>query len=94
MSFELAFLPSARKEWDRLDRSVQTQFKKKLSERLENPHVSASKLSGLSNCYKIKLRTSGYRLVYRVEDGELLVVVIAVGKRDRSEVYDVAKGRV
>jgi mRNA interferase RelE/StbE len=94
MTFELAFLPTARKEWDKLDSTIQNQFKKKLSERLEFPRVIASQLSGMADCYKIKLRSSGYRLVYRVDDGELLVIVIAVGKRERSEIYEKARTRI
>ncbi|MNR61265.1 mRNA interferase RelE [compost metagenome] len=43
--------------------------------------------------YKIKLRAAGYRLVYRVEDGRLVVAVVAVGKRERGEVYGKAKTR-
>ncbi|OYW91203.1 MAG: hypothetical protein B7Z23_08560 [Pseudomonadales bacterium 32-61-5] len=43
--------------------------------------------------YKIKLRSAGYRLVYRVEDERVTVVVVAVGKRERSEVYEAAKKR-
>ncbi|MCG9638101.1 type II toxin-antitoxin system RelE/ParE family toxin, partial [Vibrio parahaemolyticus] len=66
----------------------QQQFKKKLIERrLDNPHVPASKLSGADNMYKIKLRQSGYRLVYKVEDDVIIVTVLAVGKRERSDVY-------
>ena len=41
-------------------------------------------LSGMSDCYKIKLKAAGYRLVYRVEDDIMYVTVIAVGKRERS----------
>jgi mRNA interferase RelE/StbE len=48
----------------------------------------------MTDCYKIKLRSSGYRLVYRVDDGELLVVVVAVGKRERSEIYEKARARI
>lgn len=40
-SYSLKFIPTALKEWEKLDRSVQLQFKKKLAERLENPHVPA-----------------------------------------------------
>jgi mRNA interferase RelE/StbE len=36
---------------------------------------------------KIKLRDAGYRLVYRVEDAIVTVTVVAVGRRDRSQVY-------
>lgn len=88
MKYRLKFLPTALREWEKLDNSIRTQFKKKLSERLENPHVPASQLSGFENHYKIKLRASGYRMVYEVIDDEICVLVIAVGKRDKNEVYD------
>jgi len=94
MSYELAFKDSALKEWKKLGHTVKEQFKKKLAERLENPHVPGSALSGASNIYKIKLRQAGYRLVYWVEDHIVTVTVIAVGKRDRNEIYDIALSRL
>ena len=93
MSYSLAFKEEAWKEWGKLDNGVRAQFKKKLEERLLNPHVPASKLSGSKDRYKIKLRNVGYRLVYEVRDGELVVVVVAVGKRERNAVYKVAATR-
>ena len=57
--YALAFKTSALKEWQRLDKAVQTQFKKTLAERLQQPHVPSSKLAGLPNAYKIKLRATG-----------------------------------
>ena len=93
MRYELAFLPSALKEWDKLGANVRTQFKKKLAERLDNPHVPAARLSALPDCYKIKLRAAGYRLVYRVDDAVVTVIVVAVGRRDRNAVYKAAVGR-
>lgn len=62
-------------------------FKKKLAERLEQPRVPAARLHGLPDCYKIKLRAMGYRLVCQVDDTAVLVVVIAVGKREHESVY-------
>ncbi|MEO5939023.1 MAG: type II toxin-antitoxin system RelE/ParE family toxin [Sphingomonas sp.] len=91
MSYDLAFLPSALKEWHKLGATVRDQFKKKLAERLSEPHADV--LSGLPNCYKIKLRAAGYRLVYRVEEQRLTVVVVAVGKRERNAVYKAAAKR-
>ena len=91
--YKLKFLPTALKEWKKLDVSVQSQFKKKLKERLNEPHNKASQLSGFENHYKIKLRASGYRLVYEVFDQEICVLVIAVGKRDKNEVYRQARQR-
>lgn len=83
MTYELAFLEDALKEWEKLDRTIREQFKAKLAERLQTPRVPSSKLHGQKDRYKIKLRSVGYRLVYEVRDREVLVVVIAVGKRDR-----------
>jgi len=93
MSYELNFHPDAMDEWKKLDGSVREIFKKKLAERLHSPHVPSSKLSGHKDRYKIKLRDAGYRLVYEVRDKVLLVVVIAVGKRERNAVYKSAAGR-
>lgn len=87
MSFELAFHPEALREWHRLDSSIRNQFKKRLAERLLEPRILSSRLRGSRDRYKIKLRAAGFRLVYEVRDQELLVLVIAVGKRDRNAVY-------
>lgn len=57
---------------------------------LDNPRVPKNKLSGHSNRYKIKLRSIGYRLVYEVIDDEVVVLVIAVGKRENDAVYQAA----
>jgi mRNA interferase RelE/StbE len=93
MTYELAFLDAALKEWRKLDSNTQDQFKKKLAERLANPRVPAAKLSGSKDRYKIKLRSIGYRLVYEVRDEQLVVVVVAVGKRERDAVYKAAERR-
>ncbi|AMT88778.1 type II toxin-antitoxin system RelE/ParE family toxin [Pseudomonas koreensis] len=87
MTYELEFSEKAWKEWRKLGSELREQFKNKLVERLANPHVPAARLKGLSNAYKIKLRSAGYRLVYRVRDEVLVVTVIAVGKRQGGDVY-------
>ena len=93
MSYELEFLPSALKEWQKLDNSIKAQFKKKLSERLENPKVVKDKLRGYDDVYKIKLRDVGYRLAYQVKDNEIVVLVLVVGKRENNEVYEILKDK-
>ena len=93
MSFDLVFHPDALKEWGKLDAHIRSQFKSKLRERLENPRVPASQLSGQKDRYKIKLRNIGYRLVYEVRDAEMIVIVVAVGKRERNAVYKAASKR-
>ena len=93
MSYSLAFKEEAWKEWGNLGNGVREQFKKKLEERLLSPRVPASRLPGQKDRYKIKLRNVGYRLVYEVRDGALVVVVVAVGKRERNAVYKAAATR-
>ncbi|HEY9572043.1 MAG TPA: type II toxin-antitoxin system RelE/ParE family toxin [Pusillimonas sp.] len=93
MSYRLKFKEEALKEWHKLDGTLREQFKKKLTERLQAPRVPAAKLSGHSDRYKIKLKASGYRLVYEVRDEEVVVVVVAIGKRERNAVYAAAAKR-
>ena len=93
MTYKLDFKKSALKEWQKLGMTLQAQFKKKLTERLENPHIQSDKISGADNLYKIKLRQAGYRLVYSVADRVITVTVLAVGKRARGKVYEDALKR-
>ena len=94
MTYKLNFKKSALKEWEKLNPALRQHFKKKLIERLDDPHVPASRLSEASNIYKIKLCQSGYRLVYKVEDDLVIVTVLAVGKRERNDVYRKAMQRL
>lgn len=93
MSYDLNFHPDALDEWRKLDKSVREQFKKKLVERLETPRIPGSRLSGYPDRFKIKLRNAGFRLVYEVRDQQLIVLVVAVGKRERNAVYKTAVSR-
>jgi mRNA interferase RelE/StbE len=93
MTFELQFHPDALDEWRKLDSTVREQLKKKLAERLVEPRVPAARLSGQRDRYKIKLKSLGYRLVYEVRGAEVVVLVVAVGKRERNAVYRRAADR-
>jgi mRNA interferase RelE/StbE len=92
MSDELRFHPDALDDWRRLDTTVREQLKKKLAERLQEAHVPAARLSGRKDRYKIKLKSLGYRLAYEVRGAELVVLVVAVGKRERNALYRRASG--
>lgn len=61
---------------------------------LVNPRVEVNRLHSLPDCYKIKLRSSGYRLVYQVIDHEVVVFVVAVDRRDREQAYRKAAERL
>lgn len=91
--YKIHFTETSLKEFKKLGATIQAQFKKKLKTLQSNPHIPSAKLHGdLSNCYKIKLRSAGYRLVYEVKDDILIIVVIAVAKRQT--IYDTAKERL
>jgi mRNA interferase RelE/StbE len=93
-SFSLEFHVLALKEWNKLDHSVRSQFKKQLEKQIQNPRVASAKLHGdLDNFYKIKLAAVGYRLVYEVVDHKLVILIIAVGKRNQDVVYQKASSR-
>lgn len=95
MTYSLEFHEDALKEWNDLDGSIKSQFKKQLEKRMENPHVPAARLSNdLGDCYKIKLQKIGYRLVYEVINTRLVIIVLSVGRRDRLQAYTKASKRI
>ena len=94
MSYRLIFLASAMREWEKLDPYTRQQFKMKLATRLETPRVECDRLSVMKDCYKIKLRSAGYRLVYQVRERDVVVVVVAIGKRERNAAYRAATKRI
>ncbi len=82
------------KEFEKLDVHTRDVLRKKLISRLDAPRVPSAAIQGGKDCYKIKLRDRGLRLVYRVNDGIVTVIVLAVGKRERGEVYAAAIKRL
>lgn len=94
MIYNLRFHELALKEWKKLAPDLRDQLKKKLAQRLENPYVPSAALRSMDNCYKIKLRKAGYRLIYRVEKDAAILTVMAVGQRDKLKVYSAAQLRL
>ena len=93
--YRLKFVPEALQEWNALGSSVKEVLRKALKKRLLIPRTPGAQLHGdLMDCYKIKLRKQGYRLVYRVEDDVLVVLVLAVDKREDIAVYRSAVERL
>jgi mRNA interferase RelE/StbE len=94
MTYNLEFDRRALKEWEKLGHTVRQQLKKKLAQVLENPRIEANRLQRLPDCYKIKLRNAGYRLIYQVRDLEVIVFVVAIGKREGEAAYEEADDRL
>ena len=89
VEYDVEWDPKALKELRKLDGAVRLQFLRKLQERQSHPRVPGDALHGLKDCYKIKLRGAGYR----VEDERIVILVLAIGKRERSSVYEQAGKR-
>ena len=85
--YGLEFLPRARKAWSKLDHNTRHRLARRLAERQERPRIESAALRAMPNCYKIKLKSPGIRLVYRVEDDRLVILVLAIGRRERDEAY-------
>ncbi|HBV9912305.1 TPA: type II toxin-antitoxin system RelE/ParE family toxin [Klebsiella aerogenes] len=94
MTYIVKFREDALKEWNRLDKAIQQQFAKKLNKCCENPHTSTEKLRDIKDFYKIKLQNPGYRLVYQVMDNQLIIAIVAAGKRNCSDVYQLTSKRM
>lgn len=86
MTYSLKFHPDALQEWRRLPKPDREYFKRKLAERLQNPHIPSARLSGARNLYKIKRKRPPVRLAYQVDDNCLVVTALSIGRRD-SDIY-------
>ena len=70
-------------------------FAPSLKKLQQNPYVESARLHGdLAGCFKIKLRASGFRLIYKVIDDEIVIWVVAVGKREDEKAYETARKRL
>ena len=85
--YKVVFRRRAQKVFDRLGTAEQRQLAAKLKERTANPRVPADAVREIPDGYKIKLRAPGIRLIYQVRDRRLVILVLAIGKRERLEAY-------
>lgn len=93
--YKLKFVPAALAEWRALDGSVKEPLRKLLKKRLDTPRVPGAELKGeLRDCYKIKLLKQGCRLIYEIEEDFLVVLVLAIDKREGAIAYKAATERL
>ncbi len=87
MSYELRFSKSARKEWSTLEKTVKARFKVKLATILTDPKIPAYRLPGKVGFYKVKLKGTGHRLVYDVNQACVSVDVLLVTRKKPDDYY-------
>jgi mRNA interferase RelE/StbE len=83
-TYEVRITPAAQKELDRLQKSQRERVEFAIVGLSENPRpYGCRKLQAVENTYRV--RVGNYRIVYRIYDNELVVLVISIG--DRKDIY-------
>jgi mRNA interferase RelE/StbE len=84
MAYRIEFSPAAERQFMKLPREIQVRLKPRLDGLMNNPFPrGVKKLSGEENLYR--LQVGDHRIIYRVQQKALLVLVVKVGHR--KEVY-------
>ena len=89
--YDFKFYEEAEKDLSKLNNSVKKLFAKKLTQIINNPEIGKDlgnknnlNLSGLKKVYFDNKR---YRIVYEIKEKEIIIHIIAIGKRDNMKVY-------
>jgi mRNA interferase RelE/StbE len=84
MRYTLEFTTSALREFRVLERHVQRRITEKITELCDAPFPHGSKkLQGEPD--HIRIRVGNYRIIYRVDGGRVVVVIVRIAHR--REVY-------
>ncbi len=95
MTYRVQYLPEVIKDLKSLDKARANRVLDVIEKKIINgePRKAGKPLRGeLAGCYKIRI--GDMRIVYRVIDGEITVLMIAAGMRRNDEVYKKAGKRV
>ncbi|MGF1514952.1 MAG: type II toxin-antitoxin system RelE/ParE family toxin [Elainellaceae cyanobacterium] len=80
MTYRIEFAKKAAKAFKTLPVQEQRRMRPKIDALAETPRpTGAVKLSGEESLYRI--RVGNYRIIYAVEDKELLILVVTLGHR-------------
>ena len=103
MKWTLKFLPEAAKDLKNLAGNQRIMVAKAIDKVLENPlptheggygkPLGNKNGNNLTNFLKIKLKSAGIRVVYKVIKTETEMLVVVIGARADDEVYDIAQTR-
>ena len=95
--YDFKFYEEAEKDLEKLNNSVKKLFVKKLTQIIKNPEIGKDlgnknnlNLAGLKKVYFDNKR---YRIVYEIREKEIIIHIIAIGKRDNMKVYKKANLR-
>ena len=81
--YTVLFTREAEKRIDKLDASIKKIIQKAVDSLAQNPYKGKPLSHELAGLYSY--RTTDYRIIYKIEEGQLIVIVITVGHR--REIY-------
>ena len=80
MTYGIEILPSARRELLAVPKREQKRIDERILALADDPRPSGAKsLVGQNNLYRI--RVGDYRVIYRIQDHDLLILVVRIGHR-------------
>lgn len=77
--YAVELLPSAARTLRKLDRAAQVRLARRIDRLSASPRVDAVKLRGTDDVWRV--RVGDYRILYRIEDDRLMVLVIKIAHR-------------
>ena len=89
-NYIIKYTREAKKRIEKLDPSVKQIIKKAIESLSSNPYRGKPLSYELAGLYS--LRTSDYRIIYRVREKELIIIIITIGHR--REIYKKLKALI
>jgi mRNA interferase RelE/StbE len=84
LAYTVLLAPAAEQQLKTLDKPLQQRITKRLTRLGDTPRPhGVDKLAGEDNLYRV--REGEYRIIYAIQDKELIVLVVKIGHR--KEVY-------
>ncbi|HIH96369.1 MAG TPA: type II toxin-antitoxin system RelE/ParE family toxin [Thermoplasmata archaeon] len=81
--YSIKHTKEAKKKIEKLDKSIRLVIKKAIESLSSNPYKGKPLSHELAGLYS--LRTSDYRIIYRIKEKQLIIIVVTVGHR--REIY-------
>ncbi len=85
MAYRVEFLASARRELSKLSPEIQRRILPRIEALASDPRPHGAQALQGGERKRLRIRVGDYRVIYRIEDDVLIVVVVKVGHR--REIY-------
>lgn len=96
MTYHVVFTPTALKALEAIaDQRIRELLRNRINGLVQDPEQQGKRLGGeLAGFRSLRAAGQRYRIIYRVDRGKILVIILTVGLRkegDRSDVYRLAQ---